>query len=232
MLLQKKRVVLIGGSSGIGLATAKAAIQEGGEVVIASRSKEKLEKTLQEIPQSITTFSLDASKESEVCAFFSKIGSFDHLVTTISSSLPGSCVESDALLAQESFQSKFWGQYYAVKYGAPHLRKGGSIVLFSGVYGTRPVMNTAIMSSINSAIEGLGRALAVELSPLRVNVVCPGAIDTPRLASLRGNNASFEHLLTKRIGTPEEAAQAVLYLLSNGYTTGTTLCIDGGYLLS
>lgn len=230
MLLQNKRVIIIGGSSGIGLATAKSCVQAGAQVVIASRSQEKLDLALQEMDHNVTTAQLDASMESEVCAFFSNIGNFDHLVTTISSSSPGSCVKSEISVAQSSFQSKFWGQYFAVKYGAPLLQKEGSIILFSGVYGKRPVMDTAIMASINSAIEGLGRALAIELAPLRVNVISPGYIDTPRFSSIRGKDLSVtKNLLIKRIGQSEEAAQSVLYLLSNGYTTGTTLYIDGGY---
>jgi NAD(P)-dependent dehydrogenase (short-subunit alcohol dehydrogenase family) len=235
MILQDKHIVIIGGSSGIGLAIAKMAAQEGAHVTIASRSEEKLKSALNQIKGSVKSKCLDVRNEKQIQNFFSNIDPFDHLVTPGSSTSPGSCIELDNDVAKDSFNSKFWGQYFAVKYGSSKIRKDGSIVLFSGVLSQRPAPNTAIMASVNSAVEGLGRALAVELAPIRVNVISPGYVDTSRFSQM--NEQDREMLLNKlgtqlpvgRIGYPEEIAQTVLYLLTNRYTTASTIYIDGGY---
>lgn len=237
MTLRNKRIVIIGGSSGIGLATAKAAVKVGGEVVIASRSKEKLQKAVAEIGKNATAKSLDVCDEKAIERFFAEVGSFDHLVTPGSATFPGSCLALESAKARQSFDSKFWGQYFAAKYGAPHIRQGGSIVLFSGVLSARPMQGTAIIASVNAAVEGLGRALSLELAPIRVNVVSPGYTDTPIFAAMSESDrkAMMENigkqLPVGRVGKPEEVAQAVLYLLSSGFSTGTTLYIDGGYAM-
>lgn len=233
--IENQRIVIIGGSSGLGLATAIRAGSLGARVVIGGRSAERLIAAKGQIPGGAEEFCVDTHDEKSVEAFFSKIGSFDHLVTPGAESSPGTF--QDASIARKSFDSKFWGQYYAAKHGVPHMRKGGSIVFFSGVLGQRPLPHMAIMASINSAVEGLARALAVELAPLRVNVIAPGSIDSPRLSSMpeREKEALVtrltQQLPLRRLGIPDEVAQGVLYLISNGYVTGTTLCVDGGYVL-
>jgi NAD(P)-dependent dehydrogenase (short-subunit alcohol dehydrogenase family) len=235
MTLRDKRVVIIGGSSGIGLATAKAVAEEGAQIIIASRDESKLLAAKKQIKGDVSTKNLDVRSEEQIRRFFSDIDPFDHLITPGSFTSPGSCLEMDIREAKDSFESKFWGQYLAVKYGVPHMSKDGSIVLFSGVLSQRPTSNTAIMASINSAVEGLGRALAVELAPIRVNVISPGYVDTPRFSHMKEKDREmlFNHLGKQlpvgRIGRPEEIAQTVLYLLTNGYTTASTIYIDGGY---
>lgn len=232
MNLQDKHVVIIGGSSGIGLAVAKATVQAGGKVTIASRDQEKLLAAQKQLQGKAAIKSLDVRSEEQIQKFFSEVGRFDHLVTPGSASSSGACLELDSKVAKESFDGKFWGQYFAVKYGAPKMSKEGSIVLFSGVLSQRPMPNTAVMASINGGVEALGRALAIELAPIRVNVISPGYVDTPRLASLKDKFAhQVKQLPLGRIGTPEEAAQAVLFLLTNDYMTASTLFFDGGYTM-
>lgn len=235
--LTGKKVVIIGGSSGMGLATAKLVVKEGGTALIAGRNQEKLDRAKKEIDSDVITKVLDARNEGDVKQFFDHIGPFDHLVTPGSKTSPGSCVATDSLVAKESFDSKFWGQYYAVKYGAPHINKGGSIVLFSGIFSHRPAPNTAIMASVNGAIEALGRALAIELAPIRVNVIVPGYVDTPLFSNMKDSDreklfcALAKQLPVGRVGHPEDISHTILYLLTNGYITASTMCVDGGYLL-
>lgn len=227
--MKGKRIVLIGGSAGIGLATAKMAQAQGATLVIAGRSQEKLDHAAKELGK-VETHQVDIADEGAIQRFFAKVGNFDYLVVTGGMSSSGDCLTLDTKVAKASFDNKYWGQYFAVKYGAPHMSKSGAIVLFAGVFGKRPSPHTAVMSSINGAIESLARALAQELYPIRINVVSPGPIDTERLADLKAP-ADTRGLVIQRLGKPEEVAQAVLYLLTNGYTTGSTLTPDGGYLV-
>ncbi len=237
MSLANKRIVIIGGSSGIGLATAKLAAQEGAEVVIAARDPGKLERAKAEIGGTTQTYPLDVRDEAQVAALFSTLGEFDHLATPSSVAAGGPFLTTDVSQARADFDSKFWGQYHAVRHGAPRIRAGGSIVLFSGMYAHRPPPGAASVAAINGAIESLGRALTVELAPLRVNVICPGLVDTPAYAKMPADQreAMFQQVAQSlpvgRIGRPEDIAQAVLFLMNASFATGTILVVDGGATL-
>lgn len=235
--LQGKRIVIIGGSSGIGLATAKMAAAEGALVVLASRSLEKLDKAKAEIPGRVEVFTVDIREENSVKQLFDAVGEFDHLTTPGGELVSGRFLDLDIQDAKKAFDSKFWGQYQAAKYGAPKIRTGGSITLFSGANSQRPARQASVRAAVNSAIEGLARALATELSPIRVNVISPGIVDTPlhnhmkkeqKEALFKSVSAS---LPAKRVGKAEDIAQTVMYLMTNGFTSGSTLFVDGGYTL-
>ena len=235
--LEGQRVVIIGGSSGIGLATAKGAVALGAEVIIAARTSKKLERARQEIGHSVETSVLDMSQEDQVQAFFEQVGPFDHLTTPGGVTSGGSILSIETAVAQQSFANKFWGQYFAAKYGAPYIRPGGSIVLISGQLSQRPSAGAVIIGTVNSAVEGLGRALAVELAPIRVNICSPGLIDTPRHEA-QGRQKAVEFfasyaqkLPVGRVGQPEDVAETILYLMNNKFTTGSTLFVDGGFTL-
>lgn len=235
--MQGKRIVIIGGSSGMGLATARMAAEEGASVVIASRHQEKLDAARAEIGGEVQAMKLDVTDKAAVKEFFEQVGEFDHLTTPASEARLGLFLTLSTGDARATFDTKFWGQYNAARYGAPKIREGGSIVMFAGVYSQRPPAGAAPMAAINGAIEALGRALAVELSPIRVNVVSPGLIDTPVWDRLGQKQKSemFEEaartLPARRAGKPEYIARTVLYLMSNPFATGSTLYVDGGYTL-
>ena len=237
MRFEGKKIVVIGGSSGMGLATAKAAAAEGARVIIASRSEEKLRQAKAQVQGSVEGFTLNVMEEGSVKAFFEKVGEFDHLTTPGSEAVLGPFLSLDTQAARKAFDSKFWGQYQAAKYGAPKIRRGGSITFFAGIWSQRPVPKASVVAAINSAIEGLGRALALELAPIRVNTVSPGIVDTPLYAGMAPDKkeAMFKEaaasIPAKRIAKPEEIAQTVLYLMANTYTTGSTLYVDGGVTL-
>lgn len=237
MKFQGQKIIVIGGSSGIGLATAKMAGAEGATVIIASRSEEKLRKAADQIQGRVETITVNVMDENSIKSLFDKVGDFNHLATPGSEAPMGPFLQMDTRTARAGFDSKFWGQYLAAKYGAPRIRAGGSITFFAGVWSQKPVPGSSVITAINSAIEGLGRSLAMELAPIRVNTVSPGIVDTPMYAGMAPDEkeAMFKEVVVsvpvKRIGKPEDIAQAVLYLMRNGYTTGSTLYIDGGTAL-
>jgi NAD(P)-dependent dehydrogenase (short-subunit alcohol dehydrogenase family) len=144
--------------------------------------------------------------------------------------------ESTPQEARAVFERRFWGAFLSAKYAAPRLREGGSITFSSGVLAVRPLSGTALTAGVTGGIEALARALTVELAPLRVNVVQPGVIRTELWDGSVPDSAAFlqgagAELLTRRVGTAEEAAAAYLFVLANGYVTGTTLAVDGGAAL-
>ena len=237
MRFQGKKIIVIGGSSGMGLATAKAAATEGARVIIASRSEEKLRQAKAQVQGSVEAFTVNVMDEGSVKAFFERVGEFDHLTTPGSEAVMGPFLSLDTQAARKAFDSKFWGQYHAAKYGAPKIRSGGSITFFAGIWSQKPIPKASVVAAINSAIEGLGRGLAVELAPIRVNTVSPGIVDTPLYAGMAPDKkeAMFKEaaasIPARRIAKPEEIAQTVLYLMANSYTTGSTLYVDGGVTL-
>ncbi len=233
--LAGKRIVIIGGSSGMGLATAAAAAETGAAVIIASRSASRLEEARKALPGPVAVLPLDVTDAAAVEAAFRQLGPIDHLVVAGSATSAGAFGTHPLRDAHATFDSKFWGAYCAVR--SAQFNTGGSVVLFSGIFSRRPAAGYSTMAAVNGAIESLGRALAVELAPLRVNVVSPGLTDTPAYAGMPAAQregmfaAVAAHLPARRIGRPADAAEAVLYLLGNGYVTGTVLDVDGGALL-
>ena len=233
MMANKLKIVVIGGSSGMGLAAAQLLHSLGHHIVIASRSQEKLEKARNTIGK-VDSYVVDVTKEKDVFRFFDAVGPFDHLVTSAASFVMGSFLKLALEEAKHFFDSKFWGQYVAAKHGAPHIREGGSITFFCGVAGQKPFMNFAAGSAINAALEGLTRALALELSPIRVNAISPGTVVTPvwdvlsEAERLKEFEETVERLPAKKVGQPEDIAQAVVYLIQCSYATGSIVYVDGG----
>lgn len=228
-----KRVLIVGGSSGIGFSLANLLINCGAEVVIASRSLSNLENAQQLLGGSVEIFRVDASASDELSHFFGSAGQFDHLVSTIKPAhVNSSFITATPEAMQSSFDCKFWGQLNLARYGAGSLRAGGSIIFTSGIAASRGYPGFALTAATNGAVESLARALAVELAPIRVNVVSPGFIerfsdDKERLAHVRSLGARIP---LSRLGTQTEVAKAYRYLMENAYVTGEVLHVDGGEL--
>ncbi|WIV53732.1 SDR family oxidoreductase [Amycolatopsis nalaikhensis] len=228
-------VVVIGGGSGIGLAVARRAAAEGAKVHLGGRTPEKLAAAAAEI--GATWQVVDTTDQESLAAFFGALDRVDCLFTPGASYTVGPLRELSDEDAASPFTTKFWGQYHAVKHAVPRLAPDASIVLMSGAASVRPPGAAPAYVACNAAVEGLGRGLAVELAPVRVNVVAPGTIDgnlwAGRPAGVR--EASFAQYradtLLHRVGTESEVADAVLYLFGSTYTTGSTLYPDGGYAL-
>jgi NAD(P)-dependent dehydrogenase (short-subunit alcohol dehydrogenase family) len=237
-MLKDKKVVIIGGSSGIGFESAKQVIAQGAEVIIASRSEDKLQNAKEKLGDRATALILDTTQEQQVQSFFEKVGRFDHLVVSAAETSGGSFLQTDTVKARQLFENKFWGQYYAAKYGAPKILPHGSIILFSGVVAYKSMVGSSILGAVNAAVSNLGQTLALELAPIRVNIVSPGIIDTPSRSKMpeetRNNFYATvgNKLPVKRIGRAEDVAQSVLYLLQNSFVTGTILHVEGGHILA
>jgi NAD(P)-dependent dehydrogenase (short-subunit alcohol dehydrogenase family) len=238
MTLESKRVVLLGGTAGIGLATAQAAAAAGAQVVVVSSNTDNVAKALAELPPDAHGESVDLTQEQQIKALFGRLGAFDHLVYTAGESLalfPLQDVEIAA--AQRFFQTRYWGAYTSVKYAVPHMNSGGSIVLSSGGAVQRPMPGWTVSASILGAIEALGRALAVELAPLRVNVVRPGLVRTDlwRTFPAEVRDELFRThggaLPVGRVGEPSDLARSYLHLMEQEYATGSVLTVDGGGVL-
>jgi NAD(P)-dependent dehydrogenase (short-subunit alcohol dehydrogenase family) len=237
--LTNQRIVIIGGSSGIGLATARAAAAAGAAVTIASSDKGRLDTALAGLPGNCDGAVIDTRSEADVAALFARAGELDHVVYTAADALGLRALKDLSIdAARQLFEVRFWGAVAAVKHAAPRLRPGGSIVLTSGTIGVRPVPGAALAASGASAIEGLTRGLAVELAPIRVNAVRPGAIRTPMWDGIPEpqREALFTTLaegnLTKTIGQADQIAATHLYLMANRFVTGTVLTVDGGSVLT
>jgi NAD(P)-dependent dehydrogenase (short-subunit alcohol dehydrogenase family) len=232
MSLCDKRILVIGGSSGIGFAIAKAAAEKKAFVTIASRSVDKLKAAKSKIGNNTETQILDVNDESAVADFFSKTPSWDHVVLTAVTPKGGNIKALSLSEAKESFSNMFWRAYIVAKYA--NFTENGSLILTSGIISSKPFKNVPVIAAAAGALESFARALALDFSPVRVNVIAPGFINTP----MHGDNAEeklksrVEKHLINRVGKPEEVALAAIYLMENQYVTGQIIHIDGGYFLS
>ena len=233
--LAAQRIVIIGGTSGFGMATAKAASAEGASVIIASSKKANVERALDELPANAEGHVLDITQESAVVDFFSTVGEFDHLVFTAVETLElGEFATFDLARARRFFEIRFWGAVTAAKYGAKGIRSTGSIILTNGIIGLRPQKRWVIAAAIMGAVEAVTRALAIELAPIRVNLVCAGLVRTElwRNMTEADRNSLFESacqaLPVGRVGEPQDLAETYLYLMRERFSTGAMIIVDGG----
>lgn len=231
-----QRIIILGGTSGLGLATAQLAAAEGASLVVASHQQTSVERALTLLPAGTEGYTLDLSREEAVKGFFEEIGAFDHLIFTAGDSLlMGNLSETDMEQARHFFNLRYWGAVLAIKYGSSHIRPGGSIVLTSGA---RPSKGLSVVASVLGAVEALARALAVELAPIRVNVICPGVIRTelwktmPEEAREDFFQSTGQKLPVGRVGSAAEIARSYLYVMHQGFTTGQILVADGGAALA
>ncbi|HLI67108.1 MAG TPA: SDR family oxidoreductase [Caulobacteraceae bacterium] len=238
MSLEGKRVVVIGGTSGIGFAVAEAAIGDGASVVVASSQPANVDAAVGRLGQAASGRSVNVRDEADVEAFFDAIGAFDHLAFTAGdwSNLrtPKTLPETDLEAAKGLQEVRYWGAVRAIKHGLKSIAADGSVTLTNGTIAHRPRKGTPLSTAMAGSIEHLVRGLAVDLAPLRVNCVCPAGIRTGVWDSIpeETRQASFERMTARqpiaRIGEPAEVAEAFLYLMRGGYTTGQVLLVDGG----
>jgi NAD(P)-dependent dehydrogenase (short-subunit alcohol dehydrogenase family) len=239
--LTNKKVVVVGGSSGIGLGVAAAALERGARVMIAGRSAEKMRIALGTLgaDRGVQTFNVDMTNEAQVSRMFAEFGEFDHLVSTAGAPPPGDPVDRIDLDVSRSFvNNKLIGAMTLAKHAAHTLRPGGSITFTSGINKDRPpVPGGALVAAVAGSFGYLAHALALELAPTRVNIVSPGWVDTPMWDELVGDGKHglladmASRLPARRVPTPTDVARAYLYLMESGFTTGETIHIDGGQRL-
>src|SRR5579859_2342864 len=236
--LSGKRIVVLGGSSGIGLAVARQVVAQGATAIIASSSSDRVKQAAATLDGKVEGHTLDLSNEHDIQHFFQKIGDFDHLVFTAGDTLQlNELAATDLTKARHAFELRYWAALAAVKYASPHIRKDGSIVLTTGVAGQRPHKGWTVAASVCGTIEALTRALAVELAPIRVNAVCPGVVRTNLWQNMQEDEreAMYQNLgnrlLVGRVGEAPEIAHAYLFRMQVGYGTGQTVVLDGGAVL-
>ncbi|MDH4077077.1 MAG: SDR family oxidoreductase [Acidimicrobiia bacterium] len=229
-----KKAVVLGGTSGIGLATTRRLAQLGAAVVAVSRNPDKAG----ELPAGATTRACDVLDRDAMAVLFAACAPYDILVSAATGGERafGRFTEMDMDGFQGSFD-KLWGYANAIRYGTGHLADDGAIVLVSGAPARRMRPGMVAIGSVGAAVESLVRSVALEISPRRINVVSPGIIDTPMIAAqgearekmLAGATRSN---LIPRAGTADEVAQAILFCIQNDFVTGTTVDVDGGWLLT
>jgi len=233
--------MVVGGNSGMGLALCAALLSGGAEVLMVGRSRDKLEHAAASLRPlgAPLLHCADVTDEAAVRELFEAAGTLDHLVCT-AADIRGAYTllpELEMSALDRAIRSKVVAPILLAKHAAPRMSPGGSITLTSGIAAYRPRPRGVAVAAINAALEGAVRALAVELAPLRVNAVSPGWVRTPIWKDVAGDES--DHLLAQmaaqlpvgRVGTPEDVADALLFLIGNGYTTGTVLHVEGGHRL-
>ncbi|MCA8354689.1 SDR family oxidoreductase [Burkholderia cepacia] len=232
MKLDDQKVLVVGGSSGIGEATARAFAEAGATVTIASRDAARLAASKDRIGYGVSTGVMDITDDASVRAFLDSAGEFDHVVVSAAQTATGPVRGLELDDAYAAMDSKFWGAYRIAR--AVRIRQGGSLTFVSGFLSVRPSKNSVLQGAINAALESLARGLALELAPVRVNTVSPGLIATPLWSKIdaeardRMYEGAAARLPARRVGQPEDVANAVLYLASTPYATGSTVLVDGG----
>jgi len=235
MNVSGKKAVVFGGTSGIGLATVKMLAAGGATVVAISRDPSKAGA----LPDGVRVESCDVTDSAAMEAKLNQLAPFDILISaaTGGSRAIGPFLEMDMKGYKASFD-KLWGYANVVRYGAKHVTDGGSITLVSGAPARNCRPGQIALSSVGGAVEAMTRAVAREVAPrIRVNVVSPGTIDTPMVA-LEGEErtALYSKMtaanLIPRAGTAEEVAEGIMFVVQNDFVSGTTVDVDGGWLLS
>lgn len=236
--LQHKTVVVIGAGSGIGAAVARQAAARGAKVVLAGRSLEALQRQQAQLPPSARSLAVDITDAASLGDLFSAVGAFDHLVISAGPAITAKpLADTDLLDAQRAFEVKFWGVWRAVQAALPHLAAQGSISLTSGLLSRKMVPGQVLKTTLNAALEALGKHLAKELAPRRVNVISPGVTATEAYAGMpeEARQAMFARtaasLPVGRVGQPDDIAAAFILAMENVFISGSLIDVDGGGLL-
>jgi NAD(P)-dependent dehydrogenase (short-subunit alcohol dehydrogenase family) len=230
--LTGRTVLVIGRGTGIAHAIVMAVRDAGATVIAASRDQAELKAAYGDT--SIETASIDVTDETSVATLAERLGRVDHVISTASSRVRGNLADLQPAAVIQSLSTKVLGPILLAKHFAAHMPEDGSFVFFSGATARKPAPGMTAVSATNGGVDSVTRALAVELAPIRVNAVSPGTIDSGAYDGLGASKKAslFEmrsaHNPARRIGTADDAAQAVLYALTSTFTTGTTLPVDGG----
>jgi len=236
--LSGKNIVIIGGTAGIGLATAVAASELGANVWAAGRTQANIDKAKELSESNFEVRQADTHNTDELHAIFKEAGTIDHLV---SAAIGGErTLKPFVEQTEDEFKAaygKLWGYAKVVREGVSYVKENGSITLVSGSPARKITPNTSALSCVGGSVENMVRCLAVELAPIRVNVVSPGTIDTAMFDHLgdekeeRLRAMTSGHLIT-RGGTAGEVAEGLIFAMNNNFVTGTTVDVDGGRILS
>jgi NAD(P)-dependent dehydrogenase (short-subunit alcohol dehydrogenase family) len=231
-LLEDRQVVIVGGTGSIGLATAELLACHGARVTITGRSEQKLAAATKRMI-GLTTSRCEITDEAQVRETFSRFGAIDHVVVLAGSAAGGGVLDTPTAQLRFVIEERIWGLVHVIQAAAPKIRHG-SITLTSGLFSDRPPERGAtLLAAALAGVEGLARALARELAPLRVNAVSFGPVRSTRHSGMGDEQEAYYRrvggsLPTRRVGEPREAAQAILFALSNEYLTGDVIRLNGG----
>ena len=234
MDIDGKKAIVFGGTSGIGLSATQMLSDKGAHVVALSRNPEKL----QNVPKNVITKKMNVLDRDALEQFFKEIGEYDILVNSATGGARavGPFLSMDLDGYRASFD-KLWGYTNVVRYGTKYLKNNGNIVLVSGSPARKCRPGQIAISSVGGAVEAFARGIAPEIAPKRINIVSPGIIDTP-MSPLQGKERedyyknTTNNNLIPRAGTPDEVATGIIFAIENEFITGTTIDIDGGWLIS
>lgn len=233
--LAGKHVVVIGGTSGIGLAIAEHSLAAGARVTAASRNPGRAAGT---VPAGIAAEQVDITSATSVGSLLERVGAFDHLAVSAGATALGTVRELDSGAARAFMDTKFWGAYEGVRAAADRIAQDGSIVLIGGIASRKHGPGRPVMAAINAALEAFGKANAVDLAPVRVNVIAPGLVETPAFADVPADVRQrlmaqyVASVPVARVGLPEDIASTAVFLMTNGYVTGSVVDVDGGVQLT
>jgi NAD(P)-dependent dehydrogenase (short-subunit alcohol dehydrogenase family) len=235
MELTGQRIVIMGGSSGIGLATARMLVKAGVEVTITGRNPDKINTAVMQLGERVHGSVVDATSIPQLQTFFREYGTFEHLVIAVSGAAGGGAFRSlDLQDLRHGFEAKFWPQVAVAQISLETLQRDGSITFIASGSSRTARPGTAGLAAINGALDAMIPTLAVELRPLRVNAVSPGVIATPwwdRVSEGFRNDffaQSAASAPAERVGQPEDVAQAIIFLIQNTFMTGSIIDCDGG----
>ncbi len=229
--LAGKHVVVVGGTSGIGHAVAEHALAAGATVTVASRDPQRAAVTL---GPDVRTEQVDLGDTASVEALFARIGGIDHLVMSAGPGAMGTVRQLSSAEARPFMDIKFWGYYDAVRAVADTIAVDGSITLVGGGASRKHAPGRPVMAAVNAALEAFGKANAIDLAPVRVNVIAPGLVDTPAYAGLPEEirqgmfDGYAQSVPAGRVGTADDVASAAMFLMTNSHVTGTVVDVDGG----
>ena len=234
MDINGKKAIVFGGTSGIGLSASQMLSDKGAHVIALSRNPEKV----RNVPKNVTTKKMNVLDRDALEQFFQEVGEYDILVNSATGGdrAVGPFLSMDLDGYRASFD-KLWGYTNVVRYGTKHLKDNGNIVLVSGSPARKCRPGQIAISSVGGAVEAFARGIAPEIAPKRINIVSPGIIDTP-MSPLQGKeredyyNNTTKNNLIPRAGTPDEVATGIIFAIENEFITGTTIDIDGGWLIS
>ena len=234
MDIDGKKAIVFGGTSGIGLSATQMLSDKGAHVVALSRNPEKL----QNVPKNVVTKKRNVLDRDALEQFFQEVGEYDILVNSATGGARavGPFLSMDLDGYRASFD-KLWGYTNVVRYGTKYLKNDGNIVLVSGSPARKCRPGQIAISSVGGAVEAFARGIAPEIAPKRINIVSPGIIDTP-MSPLQGKERedyyknTTNNNLIPRAGTPDEVATGIIFAIENEFITGTTIDIDGGWLIS
>ena len=234
MDIDGKKAIVFGGTSGIGLSATQMLSDKGAHVVALSRNPEKL----QNVPKNVVTKKMNVLDRDALEQFFQEVGEYDILVNSATGGARavGPFLSMDLEGYKASFD-KLWGYTNVVRYGTKFLKDNGNIVLVSGSPARKCRPGQISISSVGGAVEAFARGIAPEIAPKRINIVSPGIIDTP-MSPLQGKERedyyknTTNNNLIPRAGTPDEVATGIIFAIENEFITGTTIDIDGGWLIS